>query len=58
MELIVEDGPAGVTQAALIGRQRPSRAEGLVRTAIDDVARFTAGADRFDDITCVAAVLA
>jgi sigma-B regulation protein RsbU (phosphoserine phosphatase) len=35
----------------------PVGGETLVKTVMDHVARFTADADPFDDITCVAAVL-
>ncbi len=35
----------------------PTDAETLVKSLMDDVARFTTGADPFDDITCLAAML-
>lgn len=42
---------------AILESRRPWAAEALVRTAMDDVTRFTADADPFDDITCLAAIL-
>jgi sigma-B regulation protein RsbU (phosphoserine phosphatase) len=42
--------------SATLCAEGPIGAEALVRVVMDDVARFTAGADPFDDITCLAAV--
>jgi sigma-B regulation protein RsbU (phosphoserine phosphatase) len=44
--------------SAVLCAQGPIDAETLVRAVMDNVARFTTGADPFDDITCLAAVLA
>ncbi|MDB5483202.1 MAG: cyclic nucleotide-binding protein [Caulobacteraceae bacterium] len=43
--------------AARLCAARALGAEARVKAVMDDVARFTAGADPFDDITCLAAVL-
>ncbi|HLZ83241.1 MAG TPA: PP2C family protein-serine/threonine phosphatase, partial [Caulobacteraceae bacterium] len=50
-----EEYGGGRLSATLRGAGAMS-AEALVKTVRDDVARFTAGADPFDDITCLAAV--
>ena len=42
---------AGLCAASVIS------AEALVKAVMEDIARFTAGADPFDDITCLAAII-
>jgi sigma-B regulation protein RsbU (phosphoserine phosphatase) len=43
--------------SAILRTGDPAGAEALVKAVMEDVARFTAGADPFDDITCLAATL-